>query len=24
LLTYDKIFIEQNCLKEISKRLSWN
>ena len=24
LLTYDKIFIEQNCLKEISKRLSWS
>ena len=24
LLTYDKIFIEQNCLPGIVKRLSWN
>ncbi len=23
IITYDKIFIEQNCLEEISKRLSW-
>ena len=23
LITFDKIFIEQNCLKEISERLSW-
>ncbi len=24
LLTYDKIFIEQNCLAEITKRFSWS
>ena len=23
IITFDKIFIEQNCLEEISKRLSW-
>ena len=23
LITYDKVFIEQNCLPEITKRLSW-
>jgi len=24
LITFDKVFIEKNCLEEISKRLSWN